>query len=330
MEFVGACDLDAKSRERFASRWQRPAFASLDELFSAARPDAVHLLTPPSTHTPLALELLRRGVHVLVEKPFAFTTADADRMIAAAHAAGRVVTANHNRWFDPVVGRARRLVESGELGELVGVEVFQGAAVAEVSSAEGEASHWTTNLPGGYLYDLVPHPSYLLTGFIGAVREVLVQTRRGPGGRLEELRAVVDGERALGTLTLSLQARPFTNTVVLRGTRLMAEVNLNNMTLVVRRVHKVPKVVGKVLPNLDEAWQLLSATVRNGVDFVTGRQRYYPGMGVHFSELYGALARGQTAPVSMADSRAPVELIERLWSLAGFPLSGVGDGGAGA
>ena len=316
VELVGACDLNPASREAFTARWQLPSYAEVDELLAAAWPDAVHVVTPPSTHAPLAVQLLDAGVHVLVEKPFALSVAEADSMIAAARRSGRCLTANHNRWFDPVVQQARRLLDTGALGELVGVEVFQGAAAGEADAPAGTEAHWSARLPGGVLYNLAPHPAYLLRNFTGAVEQMQVVSRPDPDGRLREVRAVVAGERALGGLTISLQAQPFMNRVVLLGTRMTAEVNLNNMTLVVRRTRRVPKLVGKVLPNLDEALQLVTATVRNGIEFVTGRQRYYPGMGIHFRALYANLAAGQPPPVSTDEARAAVALVQEIWEQA--------------
>src|SRR5512140_2051297 len=131
VEFVGACDLDANSREAFTARWQLPPFADIDELLAAAQPDVVHVLTPPATHAKLAIELMHAGLHVLVEKPMALTVADADAMVAAARRTGRMLTVDHNRWFDPVMERARALLEAGRLGSLVGVDVFAGAAAGE-------------------------------------------------------------------------------------------------------------------------------------------------------------------------------------------------------
>jgi hypothetical protein len=95
------------------------------------------------------------------------------------------------------------------------------------------------------------------------------------------------------------------------------EVNLNNMTLIARQTRKVPKLIGKVLPNLEEAAQLVRATVTNGIEFVLGRQRYYPGMGAHFRILYERLARGESPPVSAADGRAVLALLHELWEQAG-------------
>jgi predicted dehydrogenase len=315
VEFVGACDLDPACREWFTARWQLPTFAEVDELIAAAEPHVVHLLTPPATHAKLTVELLEAGLHVLVEKPMALTVSDADAMVAAAQRTGRLLTVDHNRWFDPVVQQARALLEAGRLGTLVGVEVFAGAAAGEGDLPE--SGHWKASLPGGILYDLAPHPVYLLNGFVGTVGRLHVVRRLDGDGRVEELRAVADGAHATGSLTISLTTRPPMNLITLYGSAMTAQANLNNMTLVVRRTRQVPKLIGKVLPNLDEAAQLLRATVVNGIEFLRGRQRFYPGMGLHFGALYRALAAGQPPPVSAEDGRAAVSLLQRLWEQAG-------------
>ena len=58
--------------------------ASAGELLQSARPDVVHIVTPPATHTELALLAIRAGCHVYVEKPFAATTAEAALVIEEA------------------------------------------------------------------------------------------------------------------------------------------------------------------------------------------------------------------------------------------------------
>ena len=319
VDFIGACDLDAASREGFTARWQVPTYADLDELLAAGQPDIIHLLTPPSTHPRLAIELVERGVHLLVEKPMAFSVVEADSMVDAAQRCGKLLTVDHNRWFDPVVQQARRLVDAGRLGTLVGVDVFAGAAVGEADLPG--ADHWKAALPGGILYDLAPHPIYLLLGFVGEVKDLSVVYRADQNRHLEEVRAVVDGTRCLGSVTISANTRPFANRVVLYGSETTAEVNLNNMTLIVRRTRQVPKLIGKVLPNLDEAAQLVRSTVRNGVEFVTGRQRFFPGMGLHFQELYRALAAGEPAPVSARDGRNAVWLLQEIWERCGVSMT---------
>lgn len=319
VEFIGACDLNPQARETFTGRWQVPTFTNVEELVAAAQPQMVHLLTPPSTHPRMTIELLEAGLDVLVEKPMCLTVDEADTMIAAARRTGRLLTVDHNRWFDPVMQRARQLLASGELGDLVSVDIFAGAAAGE--SELPTPDHWKAELPGGLLFDLAPHPAYLMHGLAGAARDVQIAHRLDPNGRVSELRATVDGERALGTLSISSLTRPFTNTVTIYASKATATVNLNNMTLVVRRTRQVPKLIGKVLPNLDEAAQLVRATAVNGFEFILGRQRFYPGMGLHFQQLYRALVAGEPLPVTAEDGRDAVGLLQKLWEGAGVAMT---------
>jgi predicted dehydrogenase len=80
--------------------------------------DAVVVATPPTTHVPIALEVIGAGKHVLVEKPLAAGTADARRVIAAAGRAGVVLMVGHTFEYNPAVRKLRELVQAGELGEL--------------------------------------------------------------------------------------------------------------------------------------------------------------------------------------------------------------------
>lgn len=80
--------------------------------------DAVVVATPPTTHVPIALEVIGAGRHVLVEKPLAPAAADARRVIAAAARAGVVLMVGHTFEYNPAVRKLRELVQGGELGEL--------------------------------------------------------------------------------------------------------------------------------------------------------------------------------------------------------------------
>ncbi len=317
VELVGITDADAVARAGFALEASLPEFGSPSELVERARPDAVHILTPPSTHAGLAIEMLRAGVNVLVEKPLALDAAEADTVIAEAARAKRWITVDHNRWFDPVVQQAAARVSSGALGRLVGVDVFQGAEAGEADKVASGHHHWSARLPGGVLNNLASHPLYLLRRFAGPGATPRVMVRRS-GEQLEEVRLMLDGEVALGTVTMSLRAQPFMNRLTLYGTEASLEVNLNNMTLVERRPKKLPKLVGKVWPNLSEATQLVSATAVNAMAFATGRQRFYPGIGAHLSALYAQVAAGGEPPVTAAEGRDVVAWYDEILAQGGI------------
>jgi predicted dehydrogenase len=317
VELVGVCDADPSARAAFAQEANLPAFASAAELLERGRPDAVHVLTPPATHASLALELLKQGVNVLVEKPLALSAAEADTVIAAARRSGRWVTVDHNRWFDPVVQRAAATLASTRLGRLVGVEIFQGADAGEVEKLGAAHPHWSARLPGGVLNNLASHPLYLMRRFAGPVRDLRVVARRVEGAWLEEVRLVADGEDALATVTMSMRAQPFMNRLTLFGSAASLEVNLNNMTLIERRPRQLPKLVGKVWPNLSEAGQLVTSTIRNAVAFASGRQRFYPGIGAHLRALYESVSSGGEPPVSAAEGRDVVAWYDEILAQSG-------------
>ncbi len=318
VELVGVCDTDATACTLFAQSANLPGFTSVAELLERGRPDAVHVLTPPATHGALAVELLKRGVNVLVEKPLALGAAEADAVIAAARRSGRWVTVDHNRWFDPVVQRAAAALASGRLGRLVGVEVFQGAEAGEADRLGAAPADWSARLPGGVLANLASHPLYLMRRFAGSVRDLRVVARRVEGAGIEEVRLVADGADALATVTMSTRAQPLMNRLTLLGTDASLDVNLNNMTVIERRPRRLPKLLGKVWPNLSEAAQLVTATVHNAAAFATGRQRFYPGIGAHLTALYAAVAAGGEPPVSAAEGRDVVAWYDEILAQSGI------------
>src|SRR5262249_50022856 len=80
--------------------------------------EAVVLATPAVAHAEMACQALAAGKHVLVEKPLALSTADAERVVAAAAAAGRTLLVGHLMLYHPAVRPPRQMVAQGELGTL--------------------------------------------------------------------------------------------------------------------------------------------------------------------------------------------------------------------
>ena len=80
--------------------------------------DAVVIATPPSTHARLSMQAVEAGNHVLVEKPLATTTAEAQRVVDAAESAGLVLMAGHTLEHNATVHKLRDFVRSKEFGDL--------------------------------------------------------------------------------------------------------------------------------------------------------------------------------------------------------------------
>ena len=97
-----------------------------DDLLDRDDVDLVVVSTPPSTHAAWALRALEAGKHVVVEKPFAIRTEEADQVLAVAEAADLLAVVYQNRRTDPDYLALRRLVTEGTLGEVFQVDTFVG------------------------------------------------------------------------------------------------------------------------------------------------------------------------------------------------------------
>ena len=118
-EAVAVADL---SDERLASIKKRfPAVRTTRdhrEILADPSIDAVCIVTPISTHRPLALEALAAGKHVFVEKPLAGSVADAEAIVQAAERAGRTLMVGHTFVYNPAVTAVRGFLERGDLGKV--------------------------------------------------------------------------------------------------------------------------------------------------------------------------------------------------------------------
>ena len=117
-EVVACADPDPLSRERFVARYGSVAYESAEELFDKAALDAVYIATPTRLHEALTQMAFDHGVHVLVEKPISTSLDAAERMVAAAEAAGLVLMVNHKHSADRDVLGMWQLTRSGQLGRV--------------------------------------------------------------------------------------------------------------------------------------------------------------------------------------------------------------------
>ena len=118
-ELAWCCDPSAQARERWRPSFPAARFSGeLDDLLADPALDAVVLATPVPTHGPLAERVLAAGKHCFVEKPLAASVAEAERAVAAAEAAGRLLMVGHLLEYHPGVAKLKEIAVSGELGDI--------------------------------------------------------------------------------------------------------------------------------------------------------------------------------------------------------------------
>jgi scyllo-inositol 2-dehydrogenase (NADP+) len=144
-------------------------------LFEDEAVELVVVATPNESHFELARRALAAGRHVVVEKPFAVTTAEAGRLIELARERGRVLTAYHNRRWDGDFLTVRKILGDGTLGRLLEYE-----SRYDRFRDEPRPGAWRER-PGpgsGLLYDLGPHLIDQALVLFGRPRAVEADVRR--------------------------------------------------------------------------------------------------------------------------------------------------------
>ena len=122
LDLAAACDLDEAAIGRALSAY--PAGESVRRytdyraMLEAEKPDLVAVATESGSHASIAMECLRAGCHVIVEKPIALSLADADAMIKLAGERGRRLGVSHQNRFNRSIQSIRGATEAGRFGKM--------------------------------------------------------------------------------------------------------------------------------------------------------------------------------------------------------------------
>ena len=172
--------------------------------------DAVVVATPNAQHRDVAVAAACAGKHVLVDKPLARTTAEADEMIAAAAEHDVVLTPFQNTRFMPPFVAAHDAVAGGRIGDVTGVRAAFGHAGPQAWAPRAEWFFDPDVAGGGCLIDLGVHVidlvRYVTADDIVGVGALLTH---GPTGVETDAQLLVQlGRGAIGTVHASWSSRP--------------------------------------------------------------------------------------------------------------------------
>ena len=297
---VGVYDPDATAAAVLARTGGTQAFASIDALMADARPDVVHVCSPPATHVPAALALLEAGAHVYVEKPFALTAADADRVLGLARARGRLVCAGHQLLKDPGFEQLMNRVRA--LGTLVQVDshfAFRPTGAAARGGSRGAVAQ---------MADILPHPLYSLLAVLeravpGAAIEIA-----GVHARPSDLYATLRAGDVVGRLSVSLRARPIASSLTVIGMHGSAACDFVR-SIVTGAGNPGTEPLEKIANPLLEALQQFARTITSLPARLRGG---YAGLAELIDAFYGAIVSGTASPIPPAHLRRASALFEEL------------------
>lgn len=296
---VGVADPAASSEElRALLPSDAVIVSSAAELFERARPDVVHVVTPPSTHADLAALAIDAGCHVYVEKPFTPTRSEAERVLELAAKRGVKVCAGHQVLFEaPALAVAAAL---GEIGRVVHIQsYFSFKMVRRTITAVDQVK------------DILPH----------AVYPVVDQLRTGSGVHDRPIEVVgmsldASGEvyalLRLGSVTavvlVTLNGRPIEQYQTIVGTNgsLRADYIGGGMAKLVG-----PGTgPGVLLTPYRRAFRTLTGTTRGVTRLIVGGS--YPGLRTLVKRFYESIQNNTAPPLTPRSIVDTVAVCERI------------------
>lgn len=175
-ELVGVCDRDPARADAASAQFGVPAFYDAPQMFEALTPDVCSVTTGGyeygSDHYEPTIQALNAGCHVLGEKPISNNIAQAEEMVALAHAKSRCYGINLNHRFTPAARLAKRWQTEGRLGHLLFINMSMWIKNPNESS------------PYFQIKALHPHTIDIMRHFCGDVQAVQCFATKAPGRQI--------------------------------------------------------------------------------------------------------------------------------------------------
>jgi predicted dehydrogenase len=315
VEVAGICDLSAARAEATAERFKiKKWFTNHQQLLTELEPDLVHITTPPSSHFSIAKSCLSAGLNVLCEKPITVNY-DEFRILKELAVTSRCMLMESQQLrFHSSVLRIRDLLKSGELGDLLEVQMFVAVNSGAGSAyADRNAPHFSSYLRGGVVGDFLPHIAYLMHMLIGSASDLrTIWSKRLVDSPIsaDEFRAIIKGEHATGHVTFSGNAQPggFWLTVV--GTRMRAEANLFELPRITfRRSRAGEPALMSLVDGVQESRDGLKGTIAAFWKKLGGVGSY-DGLTEIIAQTYRAVEMKEPQPIPLEEIDQVARLVD--------------------
>jgi len=330
-EIVGVCDREPLMARQLCERFPiKGQFADIAELVEQARPDVVHITTPPASHFEIARFCLEQGCHVYVEKPFTVHAAEAESLLNLAEEKGLKLTVGHNYQFTHVARRMRALVESGYLGGApVHMESYYGYDLGDPSYARallGDKQHWVRRLPGKLLQNVISHgvariaeflttdaPQVTVCGFVSPLLKSI-----GENDIVDELRVIICEEnRTTAYFTFSSQMKPSLHEFRIYGPKNGLMLDQDHEILLKLHGKSFPSFADKFVPPMVFAKQHLGNLAYNLRRFLERDFHLDSGMNYLFESFYSSIVNGAFLPIPYREIRLTARIMDAIFDQLG-------------
>lgn len=251
-EIVGVCDNEELMAKQLYERYKiKQYFRDINDMLEVARPDVVHITTPPQNHFEIGRICLNAGSHVYIEKPFTINTDEAKQLIRLAEQKKLKLTVGTDEQYTHVAICMRKLINDGYLGgPPVHMEVHYGYDLGDSHYAKSfleKKTHWIRNLPGQLMHNIISHGIAKIAEYLtGDNLKIIAHgftsdflKRIEENDLIDEVRVIInDDNKKTAYFTFSTQMRP-----LLKEFRIFG---LKNGLIINHDQHSLIKVPGTI------------------------------------------------------------------------------------
>lgn len=326
-EIVGVYDREPLMAQQLAKRFPiKKAFSSLTQLLDEARPDVVHITTPPQGHFDLARTCLEYGCHIYVEKPFTVWADEAEKLIAIANERQLKLTVGHDDQFSHVSRRMRSIVRNGFLGgSPVHMESYYCYEISKAGYSGallGDKKHWVRRLPGKLLQNIISHGIARIAEFLaGDSPEVITYGFTSPLLRsmgeteiIDELRVIIhDVDGTTAYFTFSSQMRPGLHGFRIYGSKNGLMLDQDQETLIKLRGAQYKSYAEKFVPPIVLAGQYLGNASLNLKTFLGNDFHMKSGLKFLIESFYRSIIEGTPEPIPYREILLTSRIMEAIF-----------------
>jgi len=325
-EICGVCDSDELMAGQLAERLGiKGCFTDARKLLEVARPDVVHITTPPQSHFLLAKLCIEAGSHVFIEKPFTITAPETEELIRLAQEKQVKLTAGHNHQFSPVALQMRTMIEKGYLGgdpvhmeSIFCYDMSDGYARALLA----DRRHWVRALPGQLLHNVISHGVSKIAEFLHSDDPLVIAhgfqsptlKAAGESDVVDELRVIIDGGSATAYFTFSTQIKPGRHEFRVYGTKNNLMADHVHQTLIQGLAKNYKIQLNYLIPPVAYARQYLANGWRNFGAFARRELPMDAGRRLLLASFYRAITEDTPVPIPYREILLTAKIMDSIFA----------------
>jgi predicted dehydrogenase len=320
-KLVALCDTNEDFVAGVADKYNIDRYyLDLSDMLKNEDLDLLDICTPISYHAAMAIQGMESGCHILVEKPLAIDTNEADNVIKASERNNVKLCVVHNRLFQPIMMKTMSLINEGIIGDPIIVEIIDG--LDKNLPRLLDSNHWSHKLPAGNFTEHLPHSLYIAEKLIGPFKQLAVYAKKLTDVNwlmADELRLLIESDRGIATVTASCNFAKTTNIINIFGKKKHLHVDVYSSTLTTSGDGNENRPQ-RALDNLGQAFQQINCTFSTAFNTVIGK--HPTGHENLIRQFVLSIQNNTQSPVTGYEGSNVVKALEMITTKMGIEVEG--------